>query len=297
MLKILNYYKYLFAFSGIILLAGLISLGVFGLRLGIDFKGGTVTELAFAQSYNIDQVRSVVEGENLGTFQLQTSGDKGIIIRTGSLEKEKHDALLEKIKSQIGDYEEKRFDSIGPVVGEELKKDAIYQLILVSLGIVFYIAYAFRKVARPITSWQFGVAAIIALVHDLLIVLGIFSLLGHFHGVEVDSLFVTAMLTVLGFSIHDTIVVFDRVRENLKIYAGQSIDFVVNHSITQTLVRSLNTSLTVLFVLLVLLLFGGETIKYFVLALFIGIVAGTYSSIFVAAPILVLWQQWKQRKV
>ena len=297
MLKILNYYKYLFAFSGIILLAGLISLGVFGLRLGIDFKGGTVTELAFAQSYNIDQVRSVVEGENLGTFQLQTSGDKGIIIRTGSLEKEKHDALLEKIKSQIGDYEEKRFDSIGPVVGEELKKDAIYQLILVSLGIVFYIAYAFRKVARPITSWQFGVAAIIALVHDLLIVLGIFSLLGHFHGVEVDSLFVTAMLTVLGFSIHDTIVVFDRVRENLKIYAGQSIDFVVNHSITQTLVRSLNTSLTVLFVLLALLLFGGETIKYFVLALFIGIVAGTYPSIFVAAPILVLWQQWKQRKV
>jgi preprotein translocase subunit SecF len=297
MLKILNYYKYLFAFSGIILLAGIISLAVFGLRLGIDFKGGTVTELAFTQNYNIDQVRSVVEGENLGTFQLQTSGDKGIIIRTGTLEKEKHDALLEKIKSQIGDYEEKRFDSIGPVVGEELKKDAIYQLILVSLGIVFYIAYAFRKVARPITSWQFGVAAIIALVHDLLIVLGIFSLLGHFHGVEIDSLFVTAMLTVLGFSIHDTIVVFDRVRENLKIYAGQSIEFVVNHSITQTLVRSLNTSLTVLFVLLALLLFGGETIRYFVLALFIGIIAGTYSSIFVAAPILVLWQQWKQRKV
>lgn len=297
MLKILNYYKYLFAFSGIILLAGIISLSVFGLRLGIDFKGGTVTELAFTQNYNIDQVRSVVEGENLGTFQLQTSGDKGIIIRTGTLEKEKHDALLEKIKSQIGDYEEKRFDSIGPVVGEELKKDAIYQLILVSLGIVFYIAYAFRKVARPITSWQFGVAAIIALVHDLLIVLGIFSLLGHFHGVEIDSLFVTAMLTVLGFSIHDTIVVFDRVRENLKIYAGQSIEFVVNHSITQTLVRSLNTSLTVLFVLLALLLFGGETIRYFVLALFIGIIAGTYSSIFVAAPILVLWQQWKQRKV
>lgn len=297
MLKILNYYKYLFAFSGIILLAGIISLAVFGLRLGIDFKGGTVTELAFTQNYNIDQIRSVVEGENLGTFQLQTSGDKGIIIRTGTLEKEKHDALLEKIKSQIGDYEEKRFDSIGPVVGEELKKDAIYQLILVSLGIVFYIAYAFRKVARPITSWQFGVAAIIALVHDSLIVLGIFSLLGHFHGVEIDSLFVTAMLTVLGFSIHDTIVVFDRVRENLKIYAGQSIEFVVNHSITQTLVRSLNTSLTVLFVLLALLLFGGETIRYFVLALFIGIIAGTYSSIFVAAPILVLWQQWKQRKV
>ena len=156
--------------------------------------------------------------------------------------------------------------------------------------------YAFRKVARPITSWQFGVAAIVALIHDLVVVLGIFSLLGHYFDVEVDSLFVTAMLTVLGFSIHDTIVVFDRIRENLKVYAGQSFEFVVNHSITQTIVRSLNTSLTVLFVLLALILFGGETIKYFVLALFIGIFAGTYSSIFVASPLLLLWQRWKKKR-
>ncbi len=135
-----------------------------------------------------------------------------------------------------------------------------------------------------------------ALLHDLLIVLGIFSILGHYKGIEIDSLFVTAMLTVLGFSVHDTIVVFDRIRENLKVYAGQPIDFIVNHSISQTIVRSLNTSLTVLFVLLALLLFGGETIRYFVLALFIGVLAGTYSSIFVASPILVLWQRWSQRK-
>ena len=196
----------------------------------------------------------------------------------------------------MGDFEEKRFESIGPTVGQELKKSAFYQLGLVSLGIILYIAYAFRKVAKPITPWQFGWAAIIALLHDLLVVLGIFSLISHFKGFEIDSMFVTAMLTVLGFSIHDTIVVFDRIRENLKTHAGQSIEFVVNHSITQTLVRSLNTSLTVLFVLLAMLLFGGETIRYFVLALFIGVATGTYSSIFVASPIVVLWHNWRTKK-
>ena len=278
------------------MVAGLISLIAFGLRLGIDFKGGTVTELQFKQEYQIDKVRESLSQMQIGTFQLQTSEKNGLIIRTEALEKEKHDEILATLKTTAGEFEEKRFDSIGPVVGEELKKKAIYQLILVSFGIVFYIAYAFRKVARPITSWQFGVAAIVALIHDLVVVLGIFSLLGHYFDVEVDSLFVTAMLTVLGFSIHDTIVVFDRIRENLKVYAGQSFEFVVNHSITQTIVRSLNTSLTVLFVLLALILFGGETIKYFVLALFIGIFAGTYSSIFVASPLLLLWQRWKNKR-
>jgi preprotein translocase subunit SecF len=294
--KLLAYYKYLFLLSGIVLLAGVISLAVFGLKLGIDFKGGTVTELEFSQNYDINKVREVVTGQNIGNFQLQTSGERGVLIRTEALEKPQHDSMLEALKTNVGDYQEKRFDSIGPVVGEELKRNAIYQLGLVSLGIVLYIAYAFRKVAKPITPWQFGVTAVIALLHDLFVVLGIFSLLGHFQGVEIDSLFVTAMLTVLGFSVHDTIVVFDRIRENLKVYAGQPLDFVVNHSISQTIVRSLNTSLTVLFVLLALLLFGGETIKYFVLALFLGIITGTYSSIFVASPLLLLWQRWRARR-
>lgn len=295
-MKLLNYYKYLFILSGVILVLGIISLAVYGLRLGIDFKGGTVTEVQFKQAYEIDKVRSVLDSNDLHNYQLQGTDNNGLIIRTESLEKEKHDKIATEIKSQAGDFEEKRFDSIGPVVGEELKRKAIYQLGLVSLGIIFYIAYAFRKVSRPITPWQFGIAAIVALLHDLFIVLGIFSILGHYRGIEIDSLFVTAMLTVLGFSVHDTIIVFDRIRENLKVYAGQSIEFIVNHSITQTLVRSLNTSLTVLFVLLAMLLFGGETIRYFVLALFIGIIAGTYSSIFVASPILLLWQQYRNRK-
>lgn len=296
MLRILNYYKILFGFSGVILLLGIISIAVYGLKLGIDFNGGTVTELAFEKPYDMAVVRDVLTSENIGTFQLQTTDNNGLIIKTEVIEKEVHDRLTEDLKSKVGNFTEKRFESVGPVVGKELKENAILQLILVSLGIVLYIGYAFRRVQRPITAWRFGVAAIISLVHDLFIVLGVFSILGHFYNVEIDSLFVTALLTVLGFSVHDTIVVFDRIRENLKIYAGQSIEFVVNTSITQTLVRSLNTSLTVLFVLLALLLFGGETIRYFVLALFIGIIAGTYSSIFVASPILVIWQKWTSAK-
>ncbi len=271
-------------------------MAIYGLKLGIDFRGGTVTEIQFNEPYDQNKVLDVLHGQGINSPHLQPTDKNGLIIRTESIEKEQYDKIAHELTDKVGAFTEKRFDSIGPVIGQELKRKALYQLGLVSLGIVLYIAYAFRKVARPITPWQFGIAAIIALLHDLFVVLGIFSLLGHFHGIEIDSLFVTAMLTVLGFSVHDTIIVFDRIRENLRVYAGQPIDFIVNHSISQTLVRSLNTSLTVLFVLLAMLLFGGETIRYFILALFIGIVAGTYSSIFVASPLLLLMQKWRSRK-
>lgn len=295
MFQTLKYYKFWFAVSGIILLFGIVSLSIYGLRLGIDFRGGTMSELQFSQNYDINKVRDALNQSGIRNFQTQTADNNVLIIKTENMDKALHDQVLQNIKDQAGDFTEIKLDSIGPVIGNELKKDAVYQLVLVSLGIVLYIGYAFRKVAKPVTSWRFGWAAVIALFHDLLFVLGIFSLLGHFKGVEVDSLFVTALLTVLGFSVHDTIVVFDRIRENLKVYAGESIEFVVNHSIAQTIVRSLNTSLTVLFVLLALLLFGGGTIKYFVLTLFIGIIVGTYSSIFIASPVLVLWQRWRTR--
>ncbi len=278
------------------MLFGIISLSVYGLRLGIDFKGGTFVELQFDKQVMQDKVKEALDKQGIKNYQLQAAENNSLIIKTESLEKDRHDLMLAEIKTQAGDFKETRLDSIGPIIGRELKTNAIYQLIMVSLGIVIYIAYAFRKVAKPITSWRFGWAAIIALLHDLLFVLGFFSLLGHFKGVEVDSLFVTAILTVLGFSVHDTIVVFDRIRENLKLFPGQSIDYIVNHSIAQTIVRSLNTSLTVLFVLLSLLLFGGETIRYFVLALFVGIIVGTYSSIFIASPVLVAWQKWKTKQ-
>lgn len=297
MLNILKYYKFFFVVSAVILLFGIISLSVFGLRLGIDFRGGSEMELQFNRPADLSKVQDAVRSQNLGNFQVQTAQGNSLIIETLSLSKDQHDSLLAKVKTEAGDFTETHYDSIGPVIGKELAQNAFWQLLFVSLGIVIYIGYAFRKVTKPVTSWRFGWAAIIALLHDLLFVLGAFSLLGHFRGVEVDSLFVTAMLTVLGFSVHDTIVVFDRIRENLRVYAGQSIEFVINHSISQTLVRSLNTSLTVLFVLLSLLLFGGESIRYFIFALFIGIIVGTYSSIFIASPVLLIWQRWKTKQV
>jgi preprotein translocase subunit SecF len=279
------------------LLFGIVSLSLYGLKLSIDFKGGTMDELQFSKAYDINQVRDAVTKQNLGEFTLQSAENNQVIISTESLTTTQHAAMLSAIQSAAGSFTETQYQSIGPTIGNELKQDAVEELVIVSLGIILYIGYAFRKVTKPVTSWRFGGSAVIALFHDLLFVLGIFSLLGHFEGVQVDSLFVTAMLTVLGFSVHDTIVVFDRIRENLKVYAGESIEFVVNHSISQTIVRSLNTSLTVLFVLLALLLFGGSTIHYFVLALFLGILTGTYSSIFIASPVLVLWQKWRTKKL
>ena len=295
MLNIIKNYKLWFAVSGILLVLSIVSLSVYGLHFGIDFKGGTSTQLQFASAPDINKIKDVVAKDVSGA-QIQSAGNNSAIIKTTPLEKADHDKLEADIKAQVGDFTETSYTAIGPTIGKELRTKAIWQLILVSLGIVLYIAYAFRKVTKPITPWKFGWAAIIALLHDLFIVIGLFSILGHFFGVELDALFVTALLTVLGFSVHDTIVVFDRIRENLRTEAGHPIDYIVNHSINQTVVRSLNTSLTVLFVLLSMLLFGGETIRYFILALFVGIIAGTYSSIFIASPILVLWERWSEKR-
>lgn len=184
-------------------------------------------------------------------------------------------------------FEELRFESIGPVIGQELKEKSIYAVMIVLLAIIAYIAYAFRKVSYPVASWKYGLAAIIALFHDVLIIPGVFAVLGHFWGVQVDAYFITAILTILGFSVHDTIVTFDRIRENLHRRQDQTFENMVNLSVNETLVRSLNTSLTTAFVLLSVLLFGGESVRYFVLALFLGIIIGTYSSIFIASPLLV----------
>lgn len=298
MLNIIKHYKLWFAVSGITLALGIISLAVFHLHLGIDFRGGASIQLQLTSAPDTNKIHDVLNSENIGNTIVQQTGSNGVIIETPPIDQTQHDKIIADLKSKVdSSLVEESYTSIGPTVGSELKTDAIYELLAVSLGIILYIAYAFRKVTRPITSWKFGWAAIIALLHDLFIVLGIFSILGKFMHVEIDSMFVTAMLTVLGFSVHDTIVVFDRIRENLRVEAGQPIEDIVNHSINQTLVRSLNTSLTVLFVLLALLLFGGQTIHYFVLALFIGIISGTYSSIFIASPLLVVWQKWQERRL
>ncbi len=296
MFNLLKYNKIFLGISGVLVAVSIVSLLLFGLKPGIDFTGGTLTELKYPSKPDLTKIQTAATEAQVGGVVIQTLEGNGVLIKTPPQDYTQHTQFLEKVKAQTGEFEQVRFESIGPVIGKELRTDALWQLILVSGGIVLYIAYAFRKVQRPITSWRFGWAAVIALVHDLLVVLGVFALLGKYHNVEIDSMFITAMLTVLGFSVHDTIVVFDRIRENLRVYAGQTIDYVVNASVTQTMARSLNTSLTALFVLLALLLFGGDSIHYFVLALFIGIVTGTYSSIFIASPILVYWQKWATKK-
>jgi preprotein translocase subunit SecF len=296
MFNIIKYYKFWFSVSIALFLAGVISLAVFGLKAGIDFKGGTLSQIQFSQTVpQASEIQDVLHANGVNDAQIQPAGDNSVFIRTGPQEKEEHDKVVKALGDKFGSVTEPQFSSIGPVIGKELRSQAFVQLALVSLGIILYIAYAFRKVSRPVSSWRFGIAAIVALLHDLVIVIGVFSILGHFKGIEVDSLFVTAVLTVLGFSVHDTIVVFDRIRENLRTRAGSSLSEIINSSINQTLVRSINTSLTVIFVLLSLFLFGGESIHNFVLALLIGIVAGTYSSIFIASPVLIIWQKWEER--
>jgi preprotein translocase subunit SecF len=297
MLNVMRYYKFWLGFSIVLTLCSIIALVVYGLKPGIDFKGGTLTQITFSQNRpSVSEIQSALGEQGFNDVHIQPAAEKSTIIRTGPQEKEEHDKLLKILNDKFGAVTEDQFTSIGPVIGKELRSGAFVQLILVSLGIIFYIAYAFRKVTRPVSSWRFSIAAIIALLHDLIVVLGVFAVLGKFLDVEVDGLFVTAMLTILGFSVHDTIVVFDRIRENLRVRAGESLKEIINNSITQTIVRSINTSLTVMFVLLALVLFGGESIRFFVLALLIGIGIGTYSSIFIASPILLVWHNYDLRK-
>jgi preprotein translocase subunit SecF len=229
---------------------------------------------------------------NLGEVNVTPAENNSVILRFKDIDEATHQNILHS----LGDVEEKSFESVGPVIGAELMRRAIYAIALVILMIVIYIAWAFRKVSRPISSWQYGIATLIALLHDVIIPVGIFAILGHFLGVEIGLLFVTAVLTILGFSVHDTIVVFDRIRENLRRHIGDNFEDTVNRSINQTISRSINTSFTVLLTLLAVYFFGGESIRYFALALIVGIIFGTYSSIFIASPLLVLWEGWKKKK-
>jgi preprotein translocase subunit SecF len=297
MFNVIKYFKFWFAVSAILFIAAVAALSIYGLNLGIDFRGGTLTQVHMNdQVPQASELRETLAQAGFSGAIVQPAGDRVFIVRTPPQETEEHDKLMAAISDKYGSITEEQFTSIGPVIGKELANKALWQLLLVSLGIILYIAYAFRKVTRPVSAWRFGWSAIVALLHDLVIVLGVFAVLGHFWEVEIDGLFVTALLTVLGFSVHDTIVVFDRIRENLRVRAGQTLSEIINSSISQTLVRSINTSLTIIFVLTALLLFGGESIRYFVLALLVGIVAGTYSSIFIASPLLLAWHNWDVRR-
>lgn len=288
-------FKYLFfAISLLAILPGLISLLLFGLRPSIDFTGGTLLELqgsSLKSQNDVSKVKEIFAKDKVEVATVQSTGIGTYLFRTKSIEPKQKDKLLKDINLKFPGTKDIRFETVGPVIGKELTIKALQSVGVASLAIVLYIAYAFREIPKPYSSWKFGLTAVVALLHDALLVVGVFSILGHFWHVEVDSLFVTALLTVIGFSVHDTIVVFDRIRENLRKFgAKQSFEMVVNESILETLGRSLTTSLTVLFTLLALILFGGESIRWFVVALFIGVFSGTYSSIFNAAPLLVIWE-------
>lgn len=296
MIDIVGKKLWYFSFSALIIIPGIISLFFWGLNLGIDFTGGTLLEYEFKQEVGKEAIESTLKEKGVMVSSIQKTSENSYLIRSEPLGdakiKEANEALIIKFEGT----KEIRRETIGPTIGGELLRKAVIALIVATVAIVLYIAWAFRKVPQPASSWRFGVSAIFALVHDVMIVVGAFSIFGHFLSVEVDALFITALLTIIGFSVHDTIVVFDRIRENLIRKISPSFSETVNHSIIQTVSRSLNTSFTLVFVLLAILLFGGASVRWFVVALLIGVISGTYSSIFNATPILVLWQNWSDRK-
>jgi preprotein translocase subunit SecF len=282
--------RYLFfLISGIILLPGVISLIFNGLSFGIDFTGGTSWELQMSQGVTTAEVREVLSEHGRGDAIIQLSGDDVVLIRTRELAEGSPEklAIAEGLRQRFGEFEELQIATVGPTVGQQIRNRAVIAVALASVGVLLYIAWAFRNTNNPAL---YGVCAIVAMLHDVLLLFGLFSILGWLANVEVDALFVTALLTVIGFSVHDTIVVFDRIRENLARRVAPDFAETVNYSIVQTLVRSVNTSVTVILTLLALYLFGGESIRWFVLALLVGVIAGTYSSIFNASQLLVVWE-------
>ena len=291
--------RYLFLLlSAAIILPGVISLILpGGIHPGIDFSAGSILTLRFTQPVDQGQLRQAFTELGHPEVIVQRSEDV-FLVRTfpladdqrdenGNLTRSERQDIEAAMRQRFGGVEVLGFDSVSPIVAAEIVQKSLLAVLAACIGILAYLSWAFRKVKNP---WRFGVCAVAALVHDALLVLGVFSILGRIFGIELDALFITAVLTVIGFSVHDTIVVFDRIRENIQRYPGESFDTVVNHSLTQTLGRSLNTSITVLLTLVTLLLFGGVTIRTFVLALLVGITAGTYSSIFNASMMLVIWE-------
>jgi preprotein translocase subunit SecF len=282
-----------FALSLLVVVPGLISLILFGINLSIDFTGGSRITLSFSKKIDEstkEKIKNILASQKIHATTIETS-DRLAFVRTSPIDQDQNSKFITSLAREFKGVKQTEFETIGPTIGKETTENAIKAVVFASILIVLYIAWSFRKVPKPASSFRFGVCAISALIHDILVVVGVFSILGHFFSVEVDSLFVTALLTVIGFSVHDTIVVFDRIRENLRRLSGISFEKVVNESILQTLGRSLNTSLTVVLVLVALLLFGGESIRWFVVALLIGIISGTYSSIFNASPLLVVWHE------
>lgn len=324
MIDLIHYKKFTFLFSGIVFAAAVAALLAFGLKPGLDFTGGTLIEVSFVKERpTVDEIQEALLPLDLGTIVVQPTKEKSMIIRTRYVSEEEHQKILGGLRSAFEEEAstpvtvevngeklegaaigtkaapevlEERVETVGPSISAQLRNRSFGVLIAVNLAILAFVAYAFRKVSKPVASWKYGLATIIALIHDVVITAGVFAVLGHYRGVEVDVPFVVALMTILGYSVNDTIVVFDRIRENLIRYRSLPFAEVVSKAVRETLARSINTSMTILLVLFALFIFGGASIHYFALALIVGIGFGTYSSVFVASAILVASEEWRQKR-
>jgi len=291
----LKYSKIYYILSGLLALAALFCLLIFGLRFGIDFTGGSILEADFEMRPENSVIQEKLKDLDLGDLTIQPTGENGVILRLKEVDEVVHQQILSEL-DQISKVEEKRFESIGPVIGKELRQKTIILVVVSLIALLFYIAISFRKVAFPFSSWQFGIISIIALFFDVLLPIGVFALLGKFYNTQFNIPIITALLTILGYTINDKVIVFDRVRENISRIKGMDFSALVNRSLNEILFRSLSTGACSLLVLFFVFFLGGETLKYFALTLIIGIIVGTYSSLFLASPLLVSWLKRKEKK-
>ncbi len=289
---IVKYRKIFFTLSILTILFSFYAMIAKGFNAGIDFKGGTIIEVSYDARPNAETLKNALTSAGFGDARIQTAGESDVMIKTHALSEAERQVLTKTLSENGTNMQEKRFSSIGPTIGQELRTKAWYAIIFVILGIVLFIAYAFRHVSEPISSWKYGVITTVTLLHDIIVPAGVFVWLGK----EVDTLFVVALLSIMGISVHDTIVVFDRIRENLKLRVSNDFATTVGMSLRQTFTRSINTSLTVMLVLATLYFFGPASTKDFSMILWIGIFVGTYSSVFIASPLLVVFEKMQNRK-
>lgn len=298
MLQIIQKRKYAYLFSGILTTVSVVLLLTWGLNFGIDFKGGTLMEVQFSQNPvpQVSEVEKSFADLSLQSLTVQATDNRGMLFRYLASDENANEQVLQKLKSFDPNVVQLRTDFIGGSVSDQIRRNALTGIVLSVLCIALYIAWAFRRVSGAVTSWEYGLGAVIALAHDILVVIGIFVLLGRYYNIEVGVPFIAALLTILGYSVNDTIVVYDRVRENLlRSQRKEDFEITVNRSLNETLGRSINTSLTVIITLFAITIFGGDSIRYFGLALLIGVIFGTYSSIYVASALLVTRYRMKTK--
>jgi len=289
-----KYFKFYNIFSCLLLFSAIFLLFAIGLNFSIDFTGGSILEIEFEKRPENPVIQEKLRDLNLGEITIQPTGDRGVILRIKEINEASHQEILSKL-GEISNVREQRFENIGPVVGKELRQKTITLIIVSLLSLLIYITIAFSKVSRPISSWQYGVISILTLSFDVLVAIGIFTLLEKFYQAQFSVPIVTALLTILGYTINDKVIVFDRIRENILKGQKKTFEETVNFSLNQTLTRSLSTGTCTLLVLLFIFFFGGDTLRYFSLILIVGIVVGTYSSLFLATPLLVVWLKSKKR--